>query len=106
MTEIKARNKGAAKPVATSAQSKPPRPAFLSGKAAHKRKGFATMMENWDAFVKVPLTYVKEEDLKELLETEIASRKRWAMINRLHSAYNVKRVARERAELRKSCGLD
>jgi len=57
-------------------------------------------------FAKIPLTYLTEAELKKLFDGEVAGRKRWNIVNRLHSAFNTKRIKRERAELRIRCGLD
>jgi len=88
-------------------RAKPEKPKFLNSRSdAVKEKGFALMMTNWVEFAKIPLTYLTEAELKKLFDGEVAGRKRWNIVNRLHSAFNTKRIKRERAELRIRCGLD
>lgn len=96
-------------------RSRAPKPDWLStnaknaySKAAqHKRRlaGIEKLMSSWSEFIKVPLVYLEEEELEELLRVEVLSRKRWAIANRLHSALCSKRAKRERTVYRKQCGL-
>lgn len=86
---------------------KPEKPKFLNSKSANIReKGFSLMMSNWIEFAKVPLSYLTENELKRLFDAEVSGRKRWNIVNRLHSGYTTKRTKRERSELRVRCGLD
>lgn len=55
-------------------------------------------MHTWRSLNKV-LTTLSEEELKELLDEEIAGARRMKLIERLHQRYNILRVARERKQL-------
>lgn len=55
-------------------------------------------MHTWRSLNKV-LTTLSEEELKELLDEEIAGGRRMKLIERLHQRYNILRVARERKQL-------
>ena len=57
-------------------------------------------LQNWKAMHKV-LTELREDQVKELLDYEMAHAKRASLLERLHQRYNTLRVARERAELLK-----
>ena len=90
----------AEKPVKRAVPSKP---TWLRSNKAAKRKGFNRMMANWEEFCKVPLRYLTEEECQQLLEAELNGKKRRTIAVRLHSAYNSKRVARERKDVVRDC---
>lgn len=64
-------------------------------------KDHMKLLESWAEFVKVPITQLNTTQLKEMLEHEKVSGRRWSFINRLHGAFNAKRVKAERDELRR-----
>ena len=59
------------------------------------------LLESWAEFVTIPITKLTQTQLLEMLEHEKAHAQRWSFINRLHGAYNAKRVKQERDELRR-----
>lgn len=64
-------------------------------------KGHMKLLESWAEFVTVPITQLTEGQLSEMLTYEKSHGQRWSFINRLHGAYNAKRVKAERDELRR-----
>lgn len=64
-------------------------------------KGHMKLLESWAEFVTVPITRLNGEQLLEMLNHEKSHGKRWSFINRLHGAYNAKRVKAERDDLRR-----
>lgn len=59
------------------------------------------LLESWAEFVTIPITKLTQSQLLEMLEHEKAHAQRWSFINRLHGAYNAKRVKQERDDLRR-----
>jgi hypothetical protein len=58
---------------------------------------------NWRALNK-QLSSLSEDQVKALLEEEVAGAKRVTMVERLHQRYSALRVTRERLELLQACG--
>lgn len=56
------------------------------------------VLKNWRTLNET-LTTLREDQVKELLDYEMANRKRKDMITRLHQRYTMLRAARERKEL-------
>ena len=84
---------------------RPKKPNFLNNRGDRRARGIEKMMSSWAEFVTVPLAYLNEDEIERLLKAELSGRKRWAIVNRLHSAICTKRTARERSLYRKECGL-
>lgn len=84
---------------------RPKKPNFLNSRGDRRARGIEKMMSSWAEFVKVPLAYLNEDELERLLKAELSGRRRWAIVNRLHSAVCTKRTARERSLYRQECGL-
>ena len=88
----------------TAPRTRAKKPRWLSSSdPAVRRKGFETMMETWHDFCKVPIGYIDEVDLKRLLQHEMKHKKRWAIVNRLHSALSSRQTMRERQRLKERC---
>ncbi len=56
------------------------------------------ILENWDTF-RLGLMALSEEDVKAVLDHELANGKRRSYVDRIHARYSMLRNLRERAEL-------